>query len=57
VEPKPVPTIAIITDAHAAAEYSSAVEAWGERGWNMVARNCRWAQKFDRTVKCPDAKR
>ena len=32
VEPKPVPTLDILTDAAAEARYNSAVEDWGERG-------------------------
>lgn len=33
----------IVTSAKAAAEYDIAVEKWGEKGWNAVARICRWA--------------
>lgn len=43
VEPKPVPPPEIVTSAQAAAEYDIAVEVWGERGWQAVARICRWA--------------
>jgi hypothetical protein len=43
VEPKPVPTDAIVTDPKAADRYNADVESWGERGWLTVARICRWA--------------
>lgn len=53
VEPKPVPTIDILTDATAEANYNSDVEAWGERGWDAVARICRWAKAHGGPVVCP----
>lgn len=43
VERKPVLPDAAIADDAAAAQYSSDVEAWGDRGWAAVARICRWA--------------
>ena len=53
VEPKPAITPAVLADDRAAAEYDSAVEAWGERGWAAVARICRWAARLGATVNCP----
>lgn len=38
-----MPTDAIVTDAKAAAQYDADVESWGERGWNAIARICRWS--------------
>jgi len=53
VEPKPVPTVEILTDAAAEARYNSAVEGWGERGWSTVARICRWAKAHGSRAPCP----
>ena len=44
VEKKPVMPVEAITDDTVAAQYSSDVEGWGDRGWAAVARLCRWAQ-------------
>ena len=56
VEPKPVPPADIVTSAQAAAEYDVAVESWGTRGWQAVARICRWAQAQGATgLNCPAA--
>lgn len=59
VEPKPVPTAAIVTDAQAAANYDAEIEAWGERGWSTVARLCRtvesWESGNQLPFDCPDA--
>lgn len=43
-EPKPLPGLDILTSEKAAADYDAAVEAWGTRGWQAVARICRWAK-------------
>lgn len=51
-EPKPVPAPEIVTDDHAAAAYSAAIEAWGERGWAAVGRLCRWAARNGMKVEC-----
>jgi hypothetical protein len=53
VEAKPAITPAVLTDDTAAAEYDSAVEAWGERGWAAVARICRWAKSHGSRAPCP----
>lgn len=45
VEQKQVMPIEAITDDRAAADYSSYIEAWGDRGWAAVARLCRWAER------------
>lgn len=52
-EPKPAVTPAVLTDSNAAAEYDSAIEAWGERGWATVARICRWARAHGSRETCP----
>lgn len=54
VEAKPIPTEAILTDSNEEAKYNSAIEAWGERGWDAVARLCRWAADHGSKVPCPD---
>lgn len=53
VEPKPVPPVDIVTSAQAAADYDIAIEGWGTRGWNAVARICRWAHEQGASVSCP----
>lgn len=53
VEPKPVPTDAIVTDPKAADAYNADVESWGERGWKTVGRICRWAVANGAVVDCP----
>lgn len=52
VEAKPVAGPEIVTDDHAAAAYSAAIEAWGERGWAAVGRLCRWAARNGMKVEC-----
>lgn len=44
-ERKPIMPVEAITDDRAAADYSSSVESWGDRGWAAVARLCRWAER------------
>ena len=54
VEPKPVPPPDIVTSAQAAADYDIAIESWGTRGWQAVARICRWARDLGaQGVNCP----
>lgn len=55
VEAKPVPGPEIVESAQAAAEYDAAIEAWGERGWNAVARICRFVAGHGMAVSCPAA--
>ena len=57
VEPKPVPTDAIVTDPKAGDAYNADVESWGERGWLAVGRICRWAKANGATaLDCPVSK-
>ena len=42
VEAKPVPADNIVTSDQASADYSAAVEAWGDRAHAAGARICRW---------------
>ena len=44
VEPRPVPTVDILTSEAAADDYQTAVETWGDRGWQAVNRLCIWAK-------------
>lgn len=53
VEPKPIAGPEIVTSAQAAARYDVAIESWGERGWQAVARICRWASRNGMEVACP----
>ncbi len=50
---KPIPSADIVTSAHAAADFDVAVQGWGQRGWNAVARLCRWARAQGAAVDCP----
>lgn len=54
VRPKPTPPANIVTSAKAEADYNVAVEAWGETGWQQVARLCRWAKGHGAAVECPE---
>jgi hypothetical protein len=51
-EQKPEITAAVLESDVAAAEYDSAVEAWGERGWSAVGRVCRWAKAHGMKIEC-----
>ena len=42
VEPKPVPTVDILTSDQASADYSASVESWGDRIHAAGGRICRW---------------
>lgn len=55
VEPKPKPGLEILFSAEAAERHDNAVEAWGERGWAMVGRSCRFwrAQGMPLPFDCP----
>lgn len=43
VEPKPTPTLAVLSSEQAHKEYDAAIEAWGERANRKVGRLCRHA--------------
>jgi hypothetical protein len=43
-EPKPIPSIDILTSAQAAARYNIEVESWGQRGWDAVKAVCLWSK-------------
>jgi hypothetical protein len=43
------------SDDKIGAEYDIAIEAWGERGWAAVARNCRWTKVMGNKIECPPA--
>lgn len=49
---KPIATPEIVIDDHAAAAYSAAIEAWGERAAAAVGRLCRWAARNGMKVEC-----
>jgi hypothetical protein len=44
-EPKPVPTIEILSSAQAAAAHNIAIETWGQKGWDRVKAACLWAKE------------
>lgn len=44
-EPKPVPTIDILTSAEANARHNIAIETWGQAGWDRVKAICVWAKE------------
>lgn len=45
VDPKPLPSIDILTSAQAAAKHNIAVEMWGQAGWDRVKSLCLWAKE------------
>jgi hypothetical protein len=54
VEAKPVPTDDIATSDQANADYSAALEAWGERLYDAGGRLCRWSERtYKVKVGCP----
>jgi hypothetical protein len=44
-EPKPVPTVEILTSAQANAEHNIRIESWGQKGWDRVKALCVWAKE------------
>jgi len=54
VQPKPVPPDDVLTSRIAGERYDNAVEAWGEEGWAVVGRLCRFfdAMGMER-LNCP----
>jgi hypothetical protein len=42
-----------VTDDKIGAAYDASIEAWGERGWAMVGRNCRWSKEMGNRIECP----
>lgn len=55
-EPKPVPPDDIVTSDQASADYSAAVEAWGDRVSAAGGRICRWVEDAGGKLpfKCPE---
>jgi hypothetical protein len=54
VEPKPVPTDDIATSDQANADYSAAVEGWGDRISSAGGRLCRWSERvYKIKIGCP----
>lgn len=43
VEAKPALTVEALASDNALALHDDEIEAWGERGWETVARICRWS--------------
>lgn len=55
VEAKPTLTVEALASDNALALHDDEVEAWGERGWEAVARICRWSVTNGATLpfRCP----
>ena len=55
VEAKPELTVEALESDNALALHDDEVEAWGERGWETVARICRWSVTNGATLpfRCP----
>jgi hypothetical protein len=54
VEQKPVPNDDIATSDQAGADFSAAIEAWGDRIYSAGGRLCRWSEKVYRVkIGCP----
>jgi hypothetical protein len=45
VEPKPTPSVDILTSAQANAEHNIRIETWGQKGWDRVKAVCLWAKE------------
>ena len=56
VEPKPRLDPAALDSELALDAHDIALEAWGEAGWQAVARICRWAQANGMAVACGEPK-
>ena len=55
VQPKPVPTVEVLTSRIAGEKYDNAVEAWGEAGWATVGRLCRFFDHMGMPdLDCPE---
>lgn len=52
-EPKPKPTVDIVTSAQAAERYNAEVEGWGDRVSAAGARLCRYYRDLGMKVDCP----
>jgi hypothetical protein len=52
VEAKPVPPDDVLTSRIAGEKHDNAVEAWGERGWSIVAAICEGAKVLGADVDC-----
>lgn len=49
-----LPTSALDSEA-AYEEWNEKVREWGRRGWDAVARNCRWHARHGAVLTCPEA--
>jgi hypothetical protein len=52
VEAKPRLDPAAVDSEAALIAHDIALETWGERGWQAVARICRWAKANGMAVEC-----
>lgn len=56
VEPKPALSEAARESEAVYEQWNIDIEAWGQRGWDTVARICRWADRNGMTgLSCPPA--
>lgn len=56
-EAKPVPADDIATSDQASADYSAAIEGWGDRVSSAGGRLCRWNKRtFKLSIACPAPK-
>lgn len=54
VEPKPVMPPEAVESDQASIAHDIAIEVWGDRGWQAVARLCRWHVEMGmKGVECP----
>jgi hypothetical protein len=57
VEAKPLPGDDIATSDQASADYSAALEGWGDRLYSAGGRLCRWNKRtFKLGIACPAPK-
>lgn len=53
VEPEPPLSAAALGSEQAYEAWNEDVRAWGRRGWDRVARLCRWHQSRSPELACP----
>lgn len=53
VEPEPELPATALQSEQAYEAWNEAVREWGRRGWDAIARNCRWHRAQGAKLTCP----
>ena len=53
VEPEPTLPVAALGSEAAYEDWNQAVREWGRRGWDALARTCRWHAAHGAAITCP----